>query len=515
MKTHGSARSLTRRLLAGALALPLLAGSALATWSIVVVNTKTGEVAVGTATCLTNTDINRAVPVIVPGFGAGASQSSIDLTGLLRKTIRRSLLEGNTPDQVLADLFSVNGLKQRQIGVAALVGTPITHTGTFVGKAKGGVVGVVGDLRYAIQGNVLTGEEVWLAAEDALINAPGDLSQKLMASMEAARAMGGDGRCSCSQNDPTSCGAPPAGGFTKSAHTGWVGVARIGDELGICNSTFGCAAGRYFLDLNVSGGQPDPDPVFVLQDLYDAWRLGQVGRPDQVLSQVESSVQCLVADGATSTTVTIRLADIEGTPLTSGGLDVNAWVLSEDPAVTTRTPVVDHGDGTYSFQVVAGLSAGTDVWRVSVADAAGEVVLQPDVVVPVDPASAFHVGQKTVSASAGAVVPITVNFGPFAAGAPYVILGSASGTSPGTTFQGFPVALNPDKLYVVSIEDAAPPLFDQTQGVLDTNGRAQGFFLPGAGKLTPLVGSDLHWSAVVFAGANTFVADPIAFTVVP
>ena len=73
-----------------------------------------------------------------------------------------------------------------------------------------------------IQGNILAGDAVVANAEAALIATPGDLSLKVMAAMEAARATGGDGRCSCNQPDPTACGAPPPS-FTYSAFTAYCG----------------------------------------------------------------------------------------------------------------------------------------------------------------------------------------------------------------------------------------------------------------------------------------------------
>ena len=54
------ARSIAVAALAG------LAGSASATWSILIVNTRTGEIAVGSATCLTGFDLEANTPVLVP-----------------------------------------------------------------------------------------------------------------------------------------------------------------------------------------------------------------------------------------------------------------------------------------------------------------------------------------------------------------------------------------------------------------------------------------------------------------
>ena len=319
MQIHRAPIGRPLRLLVSLLALLLLAAPGLATWSIIVVNTKTGEVAVGTATCLTGTNIQNIVPVLVPGLGGGASQSLIDSGGINRKIIWDGLHNGDTPDEILLQLSAINGFQARQFGVVNFPDNPVTFTGNNAGQAKGGVAGVVGDLRYAIQGNVLTDPIVWLAAEQAILNAPGDLSQQLMAAMEAARSYGGDGRCSCSPTAPTSCGAPPAMGFTKSAHCGYVGVGRIGDAEGVCNSVIGCANGDYFLSLNFVGATPDPDPVIVLQGMYDAWRLGLVGVPDQVFSTVTPAADSIVADGHARLRVDLKLADIGGTPLATGG----------------------------------------------------------------------------------------------------------------------------------------------------------------------------------------------------
>ena len=87
--------------------------------------------------------------------------------------------------------------------------------GRCIGQFESAYAGQIGTVAYAIQGNVLTGEPVVLQAVQAAIATDSDLAGKLMAAMQAARLMGGDGRCSCSAGVPTSCGAPPPS-FTKS-----------------------------------------------------------------------------------------------------------------------------------------------------------------------------------------------------------------------------------------------------------------------------------------------------------
>ncbi len=377
-------RSLSRRVAALCAAFLLLVQPALSTWSIVVVNTKTGEVCVGTATCLVGVDIQRVVPVIVPGKGAGASQSLIDSTAINRSIMRRGLLEGWTPAQILAQLQTLGSFQARQFGIVDFQNTPVTFTGNNAGAAKGGVFGVVGDLRYAIQGNVLTGPEVWLAAEHRLLNSSGDLGERVMGAMHAARAFGGDGRCSCNQSAPTSCGAPPPS-FTKSAHTATVVIARIGDELGFCNTPLGCANGAYYLDLNFAGQVGDPDPVLVLQQQYDFWRSQQVGRPDQIYSQVTSSATSIPADGQSSAVITVKLADIDNQVLTHGGYKLVVEDITGAPSSAQVTEVLDLGNGTYTVKLTATTTPGTDKWRLTIRDWLGPVVLQPDTQLQVGP----------------------------------------------------------------------------------------------------------------------------------
>ena len=350
-----------RRLAAGLFVLLALVPPGAATWSIVIVNTDTGEACVATATCLTNFDIQTAVPVIVVGKGAGAAQALVNSSASNKIKIFNGLQNDLTPAAILSNIIATDGAIQvRQFGIVNFTGVPRTFTGTAVGIGKKGLVGIAGPLRYAAQGNVLTGPEVIDAIEVALLNTPGDLGQKVMAAMEAARALGGDGRCSCSIVFPTSCGVPPPS-FTKSAHVGTVIISRIGDTDGTCGPGVGCVTGDYYLDLNVIGGSNDPDPVFTLQTQYDAWRASLAGHPDGVLSTVEVGAEALVADGQTQTTVTIQLKDVEDAPITSGGAAVTVTPQGPGAPSSTVSAVTDNANGTYSFTLTAGTQAGSDL----------------------------------------------------------------------------------------------------------------------------------------------------------
>jgi uncharacterized Ntn-hydrolase superfamily protein len=475
-----------RRTLPTLLGLLLLAPHADATWSIVCVNRKTREVGVATATCLTNFSIRTGVPVIVVGEGAAAAQSFLDQFGQNRRLIFESFRDTEeTPAEILAALAARDNRHQtRQYGIVNFAGLPVTFTGNGAGRAASGLTGIDGDVAYAIQGNVLVGNEVVLAAEQAFLGTKGDMGQRLMAAMEAARALGGDGRCSCNVMNPTACGVPPPS-FTKSAHAGAVLVARVGDPDGACDEVLGCAQGAYYLVLNVRGRAIDPDPVFTLQGVYKTWRERLEGRPDGVLSRM-SPVKALPIDGVTERRVVLELYDLDERRITRGGAVLEIETRDGRPAITTVGPVEDRGDGSYVFTLRAGTRAGLDRFRVRVIDVnpldASDIVtatLYPELDVrSVD--AALYAGSETLSARTGGTLGFVVSR-PERAFAPYVLSARLSGgrTRPGALGRGplLPLGVRPFL--------PAGPL------VLDERGRSESVLDVPPGVLEPLIGRGL------------------------
>ncbi len=361
-----------RRVLALALGLAVLAAPSRATWSIVVVDTVTREVAIGSATCLASFNLRRFLPVLKVGHGVAAAQSFVDQSGQNRRRILRGFERGADPVVILNSLANFDpGHQTRQYGIVTLFDDPLTFTGSGAGQARAGIVGQVGNLRYAIQGNVLTGEAVVTAAEAALLNTNGDLGFRLLKAMQAARSLGGDGRCSCNPNAPTICGAPPAN-FTKSAHTGFMLVARPGDPDGVCTPQMGCANGAYYMALNSIGQVNSIDPVLDLTFKYATWRLSKEGRPDHVKSRL-SVERDAIAPGtaAASSRVFLDLVDLDDIEIDVGGADVYVETVDGSPGHAVPGPIVDHGDGSYSFAFFAGDTPGVDEWKVVVHDSQG------------------------------------------------------------------------------------------------------------------------------------------------
>ncbi len=342
-----------------------VAATAQATWSIVMTDSSTKEVAVGTVTCLTTYDLLNLVPVVVVDKGAAAVQSAGDFDGLRRPIIFDNLKIGTDPEDILTLLAAVEGHEDRQYGIVDTQGRAITFTGTGDSPWAGGVVGTQGTLTYAIQANIMVGDCVVPAAEQAILNRPGDMAEKLMAGMEAARNAGGDGRCSC-DGQPTDCGCPPPS-FEKAGHIGCMVVARRGNRDELACGASGCARGDYFLKIDVPfQTASDPDPVFQLRALFDEWRASLVNIPDAVHSTARIDLLPDPADCTVSPKLRIALRDWQGDRVTR---PIQAVVVQHSAAsagITTIGTVIKNGDGTYTVPLTPGTGVGTDEFIVNV-----------------------------------------------------------------------------------------------------------------------------------------------------
>lgn len=341
-------------------------------------NTRTGEVAVATATCNTNSDLLRTVPLIRVGLGAAAAQSFADGTGENRLLIWNELEKGTPPEIILELLRDQDGGHEtRQYGIVDRIGRRVTFTGQQDGPWAGGVAGDFGELHYAIQGNVLAGQPVVDKAEAVFLDTRGDLAEKLMAAMEAAAAMGGDGRCSCRPAQPDDCGAPPPK-FEKSAHVGCMVIARLGDTDGTCMNT-GCANGEYYMKLNIARQRRnDPDPVLQLRKAFTEWRRDWEGEPDHLLSRATFTRRALPADGTSQTTLVIELIDWRGLPVPTGGADLVVEHAGTSAGSSTIGEITDRGAGLFEVTLTAGTIPGDDELVLRIEDAPVPVTLFPN-----------------------------------------------------------------------------------------------------------------------------------------
>ncbi len=506
-----------RRIASSLCAVLVLATAARATWSIVVVNQRTGEVCVASATCLSSFDLKRALCVLRVGEGGAAAQSVVDTTGANRQLVWNELANGTPPDQILQLLAQQDTQHQRrQYGIVSLSGGAATFTGTLAGQARHGVTGQSGDLVYAIQGNLLTGAAVVTAAEAAFLSATGDLPARVMTAMVAAQALGGDGRCSCHPSLPTSCGVPPPA-FTLSSATAFLVVARLGDTNGTCDGTVGCANGSYWCDLREMS-TTFGDPVLrIANTLLPLWRDSIAEYADQLLTQVRPGATAIPADGIAAVDVEVEFRDSRGMPVDTTFFSGDLLVEALDPGVSVAVagPVASLGAGRYRFTLTSTGNVGLGRWRLH-ADYPGDrrIRLWPDLELRADPVTPLHCGVDAIGASTGGTAPLTLNAGAASAGAPYLVLGSSSGTAPGITFGQQHLPLNRDRFLMHSFHQAGSAAFPATSGVLDANGRALAAFAAAPGHLSALVGRRIDWAAIV-RGPAAFVTNVAGFDVAP
>jgi hypothetical protein len=513
MRATSWIRSL-RRLALTTLAVAGLAGAARATWSIIIVDRSTGEVAIGCATCLENFDVQLWVPVMKVGLGGGCSQSSIDSTGDIRRAIWDGLDAGDSPIDILKAIKNFDpNFFNRQIGIVDLQGRAQTHTSGGCGAWAGGVKGSSGTIFYAIQGNVLTGKPVIDDAEAAVLNTPGDLAEKLMAAMEAAQADGGDGRCSCSPAAPDSCGSPPTGfdpTKDKSAHCGFMMVSRIGDVDGSCDKTNGCSTGTYFFDVNIAyQTAQDPDPVIQLRTAFDAWRKAQIGRPDHILTTKAVTPDHAPGNGTSSASLDLTAVDWQGTAVGHGGATVTVKHADGSAGLAKIGTPVDHGDGTYSIPLTAGAGLGRDVLEVVLDDGISPVTLYP--FPTFDDTATLTSDVASLSAATGGTANLGL-FGPGSTKPPYLLLCSASGTTPGLPIGPVVLPLNFDDVVVLSFLLRDTAHFVNTDGILAADGTQAAQFVANAGELTPLIGFDLAF-AYITRSPVTFASNPVVVNV--
>jgi uncharacterized Ntn-hydrolase superfamily protein len=177
-----------------ALLLPLLLAASLlaappdvATFSIVAADPAAGEVGVAVASRFFA--VGSVVPFGRGGVGAVATQASANTSFGSRGL---DLLARGASPQEVADILLRNddNPSRRQFGVVAADGKSITYSGPNCLVWAGGRSGP----GYAVQGNILAGEQVVIAMERAFLDTKGTLADRMYAALVAGDAKGGDAR---------------------------------------------------------------------------------------------------------------------------------------------------------------------------------------------------------------------------------------------------------------------------------------------------------------------------------
>ncbi|MDQ3141634.1 MAG: DUF1028 domain-containing protein [Bacteroidota bacterium] len=220
------------------------------TFSIVAVDTITGEVGSAGATCLSvDREGYQALIIsdVIPGKGAIHTQAYWHSVNQLNA--RQKVLEGLNGSQTIQWLIANDVQRNptiRQYGIALFDSLKVPNAAGHTGVNCDNEKKHVSKRFYSIQGNILIGNYVIDSMEARFLRAKGSLADRLMESMLGALIPGADERCL------------PEG---LSSRSSFIRVAKPTDS-----------ENNLYLDINVASVTPGVDPIDSLHTLYKNWK---------------------------------------------------------------------------------------------------------------------------------------------------------------------------------------------------------------------------------------------------
>lgn len=260
---------MTRRGSANGAALPVPPA---ATYSILARCPETGALGVGVQSH--HFSVGSVVPWGAGGVGVVATQSfaraAYGPEGLA------ALREGRAPADALRALLEADpGRELRQVALLDAAGSAAVHTGAACVAAAGHRVGA----GYCVQGNMLASESVWTrmaGAFEASGAEKGDLAERILHSLEAADAAGGDlrGRQSAALLVVTPAPGPEPG----SDRIFDLRVEDHADPLGELRRLLTVA--RAYRAMDAASRALETGDLAGALDLFDTARRGKPGEPE-------------------------------------------------------------------------------------------------------------------------------------------------------------------------------------------------------------------------------------------
>lgn len=228
-------------------------GNAQDTFSIVAVDSETGEIGAAGATCINNpSNIGGVILIsgIIPGRGAINGQATICIPHVNLNIGMSQLAQGASPQEILDFLFQNDACQfgnenNRQYGVVDFDSIGMPRAAAFTGNQALDYAGHRVGGNYAIQGNILLGPEILDSMEARFLNTEGPLAKRIMAAMQGANVPGADSRC---LED------------SVSSTTTFLRVAKPDDE-----------PDDFYLEINIIEAPFGVEPIDLLQTEFDNW----------------------------------------------------------------------------------------------------------------------------------------------------------------------------------------------------------------------------------------------------
>ncbi|MDZ4758693.1 MAG: DUF1028 domain-containing protein [Bacteroidota bacterium] len=221
------------------------------TFSIVAIDSLTGEIGSAGATCgdsiiWPGTPGAKIISDLIPGKGAIHTQAYYNPSN--QANAHAKMVAGFSPQAIIKWLEENDtdfDSSIRQYGIVDYnSGHPrsAAFTGSQCNNYKNHNLGA----NYSIQGNILLGQQILDSMENRFKNTKGTLADKLMAALQGANVVGADTRCK------------PNGTSSLSA---FLRMAKPTDS-----------ANNIYIDLNIAGTKTGTEPIDELQKKYNTWK---------------------------------------------------------------------------------------------------------------------------------------------------------------------------------------------------------------------------------------------------
>jgi uncharacterized Ntn-hydrolase superfamily protein len=219
------------------------------TFSIVAVDTITGEIGSAGASCIDESQIEGGALIIsdvIPGRGAIHTQSYWNSTN--QQNAHARMVEGLSPQEII-DWLSTHDAQNnpavRQYGIVDFDSSGHARSAGFTGVNCLDYKNHITGPNYSIQGNILLGQQILDSIEARFLNTEGSFAEKMMAALQGAKVIGADTRCTANGT---------------SSLSAFIRVARTEDLIG-----------GFYCDLNVPSLPAGMEPIDSLQTLFNAW----------------------------------------------------------------------------------------------------------------------------------------------------------------------------------------------------------------------------------------------------
>ncbi len=214
---------------------------AFATWSIIIIDSKTKEIGIAGASCTYSV---YGIGTIVPGKGAVVVQAMSNNNA--RKKGATMVQQGIAPKKILSALRDpVFDPENQQYAIVCLydLSTPVSYTGTSASPFKGSLTanGV------SVQGNILADPGELKAILDAVLKGQKehlDIAEILMRALEAGAELGGDKRCG-----------------ERKAASAFISVAKPSDD-----------PQNLSINLVVTGENENINAITALRNKFETWK---------------------------------------------------------------------------------------------------------------------------------------------------------------------------------------------------------------------------------------------------